>query len=362
MVQNERVKKTRAAMQQNGVDALLITTMADIRYYTEIDFHSGERFVGLLMTQDKLLLIINKLFPMLPTAGLTIQSYDDIEEPVKYVVDQLPDGITIGIDKFMASQFLLRIINMRSDLKLTLGSAIVDRVKMVKTKEEVSKMIKASQINDRVMDMVAAYLKAASADNVTELEVAAKIAQFNESVGIDELSFTPIVCFGKNAAEPHHENDETVLEDGMGIIVDMGGLSEGYCSDMTRTFFKGQPDEQFKKVYEIVKTANERAIATVKPGVKLSEVDAAARQYITEMGYGDYFTHRTGHGIGADVHEFPDVSAVSDVICEPGMTFSIEPGIYLTDKFGIRIEDLVCVTEEGCRVLNDFSKNLINFK
>jgi Xaa-Pro dipeptidase len=212
------------------------------------------------------------------------------------------------------------------------------------------------------MDMVAAYLNAASADNVTELEVAAKIAQFNESVGIDELSFTPIVCFGKNAAEPHHENDETVLEDGMGIIVDMGGLSEGYCSDMTRTFFKGQPDEAFKKVYEIVKTANERAIATVKPGVKLSEVDAAARQYITEMGYGDYFTHRTGHGIGADVHEFPDVSAVSDVICEPGMTFSIEPGIYLTDKFGIRIEDLVCVTEEGCQVLNDFSKNLINFK
>jgi Xaa-Pro dipeptidase len=208
--------------------------------------------------------------------------------------------------------------------------------------------------------MVADYLS--KAEGVTELEAAAKIEQFNKALGIETLSFTPIVCFGKNAAEPHHENDATILTEGMAIIIDMGGIADGYCSDMTRTFYKGEPSEHFKTVYDIVKTANERAISKVKPGVKLSEIDAAARSYITEMGYGPYFTHRTGHGIGADVHEFPDVSAVSEIICQPGMTFSIEPGIYLPDAFGIRIEDLVCVTETGCLILNKFSKNLINFR
>jgi Xaa-Pro dipeptidase len=130
---------------------------------------------------------------------------------------------------------------------------------------------------------------------------------------------------------------------------------------MTRSFFYGQVTPRYKEIYEIVKEANIRAIQKVAPGVKLSEIDAAARDYIRSCGYGDYFTHRTGHGIGSEVHEFPDVSSVSDVVCESGMCFSIEPGIYLPDEFGVRIEDLVCVTDEGCRVLNEFSKNLIDF-
>ena len=128
---------------------------------------------------------------------------------------------------------------------------------------------------------------------------------------------------------------------------------------MTRTVFLGNVNEEQKKVYNIVKTANERAIAAVKPGVRFCDVDAAARDYITEQGYGSYFVHRTGHNIGQEVHEAGDVSSANTDILKPGMTFSIEPGIYLTGNFGVRVEDLVLVTEDGCKVLNHFTKELI---
>jgi Xaa-Pro dipeptidase len=179
------------------------------------------------------------------------------------------------------------------------------------------------------------------------------VAWFNDVS--DGVSFDPIVAFGDHAADPHAVSGDRTLRHGEGIVVDIGCVLNGYCSDMTRTFFLGE--SAMKREYELVLNANRAAIAAVKPGVLLSEIDHAARHVITTGGYGEAFVHRTGHGIGSSVHEPYPVSASSTVHCVAGMIFSIEPGIYVEGHGGIRIEDLVVVTENGCEILNAYPKD-----
>ena len=166
------------------------------------------------------------------------------------------------------------------------------------------------------------------------------------------------MAFGANAADPHHAPDDTVVEPGDCVLFDVGCIKDGYCSDMTRTFYYKEASEQHKLVYHTVRQANEAAIAKIKPGIPLCELDKTARDLITEAGYGPYFTHRLGHFIGLGEHEFGDVSSVNTDKAVPGMIFSIEPGIYLTGDTGVRVEDLVLVTETGCEVLNAAPKDL----
>ena len=193
---------------------------------------------------------------------------------------------------------------------------------------------------------------------MTEREVAEFIdAQFRAH-GCEGPSFTTIVSFGANAADPHHEPDDTVLKEGDCVLFDMGCVKSRYCSDMTRTWFCGQPTEKQAAVHDLVRRANEAAEALIKPGVRLCELDAAARDLITEAGYGAYFNHRLGHFIGQTDHEKGDVSSANTAVARPGMIFSIEPGVYLPGEFGVRVEDLVLVTETGCEVLNRNDKRL----
>ena len=175
--------------------------------------------------------------------------------------------------------------------------------------------------------------------------------------GCEGPSFTTIVSFGANAADPHHEPDDTVLKPGDCVLFDMGCIKDRYCSDMTRTWFCGQPTEKQAAVHDLVRRANEAAEALIKPGVRLCDLDAAARSLITAAGYGEYFNHRLGHFIGQTDHEKGDVSSANTAVAKPGMIFSIEPGIYLPGEFGVRIEDLVLVTETGCEVLNHNDKH-----
>ena len=192
---------------------------------------------------------------------------------------------------------------------------------------------------------------------MTEREIADQMLGLYRKHGCEGFSFPPIVSFGANAGDPHHEPDDTVLKRGDVVLFDIGGRRRNYCSDMTRTFFWGEPDEETARIYDIVRRANEAAEALIKPGVRLCELDAAARDLITEAGYGAYFNHRLGHFIGQTDHEKGDVSSANTAVARPGMIFSIEPGVYLPGEFGVRVEDLVLVTETGCEVLNRNDKH-----
>jgi len=326
---------------------VLVSDPKMIQYLIGTHFEVGERFLALLLQDNQAVLFLNRLFPY-ENSDLTIVRYSDDEDPI-LIFSKHWSGQTLKVDHALASGFLLRLMKLRplADYHL---DVTMDEIRSIKDDVEISKMRQASRLNDQVMSQVPAFLK----EGVSELEVASALLQLFKTQ-TDGISFDPIVAFGDHASDPHAVPGERRLKSGESIVIDMGCKFEGYCSDMTRTFFLGH--NPMKTIYETVLKANLAAIRKVKPGVSLSEIDAAARQVITEAGYGPAFMHRTGHGIGTSVHEPYPVSSESTVLCQPGMIFSIEPGIYLPGIGGIRIEDLVLVTQNGVEVLNAYPKN-----
>ena len=221
--------------------------------------------------------------------------------------------------------------------------------------EEQEKMRIASRLNDQVMDRIIHALP----EDHTETELADLLLQYYLDAGCSGYSFEPITAFAGNAADPHHVTDGSRGKRGDCVVLDIGGRKDDYCSDMTRTVFLGEVSDRQREIYEIVKEANLRGIAAAKPGARMCDVDKAARDYIAEKGFGKYFTHRTGHSIGLEVHEAGDVSAINEAVIRPGQCFSVEPGIYIPEEgIGVRIEDLVLITADGCEVLNHYPKDL----
>jgi Xaa-Pro dipeptidase len=226
---------------------------------------------------------------------------------------------------------------------------------MVKDVDEIALMKSSSLLNDTAMEKVIDLIS----EMLPEKYLAKAIKNIFEREGAEGVSFEPIVGYGQNTSNPHHMPTNAQLKDGDVVLIDMGCIKNYYCSDMTRTVFFGKPIETLKNIYQIVLEANLKAIEKVKPGLKICEIDATARNYIESKGYGKYFTHRTGHGVGIEVHEKPYISSNSEGILKSGMIFSIEPGIYLPSVGGVRIEDLVLVTDNGCEVLNRYPKDFL---
>lgn len=327
---------------------ILISDEKMIAYLVGQRFYVQERFLGLLISPSDVILFLNELFPTKLT-GLKIVRFNDVDDPIKRLNDHIHSDL-LYVDKHLKSGFLLRLMKLNPLLKVELDD-LADRIRAIKDVEEIETMRIASQINDAVMSEV----EALCIPGVLEKEVAAQIEDLFISKAATSVSFPPIIAFGVNTADPHAIPNDTELKEGMPVIIDMGCLYQGYCSDMTRSFIIGE-NKKMEEIYQIVKKANLAAIHAVKPGVLLKDIDKAARDVIRDAGYGDAFIHRTGHGIGQDVHEPFDVSSSSEVVAQVGMIFSIEPGIYLPSLGGIRIEDLVVVTEDGCEVLNHYKK------
>lgn len=336
-------------LQSHIKHPILITDEKMIAYLINQRFHVSERFIALLIQKDSIKLFLNNLFPC-QLSTIQIIRFDDIDDPIKILNNHIKTEICF-VDKNMHAGFLLKLMKYNPFLKIEIDE-LCDRFRSKKDTSEIRKMKQASLINDQAMEIVKSLIH----EGITEIELASRIPEIFQSLGSSGISFSPIVAFGKNTADPHAVPNETKLEKGMPIIIDMGCVYEGYCSDMTRSFF--YHENTLKDIYTLVKKANLAAIQAVKPGIPLKDIDHAARSVIKDAGYGDYFIHRTGHGIGQDVHEPYDVSSSSEHITEIGMIFSIEPGIYVPNIGGIRIEDLVCVTEDGCEVLNHYSKDL----
>lgn len=348
-----RILRVTEQMRALKLPQILVTATASVYYLTGLWIEPHERMLALLVEDDGTLTLYgNAIFGIRSTHELQVISHGDGDNPVAGLASTLRPGV-IGVDKFWYSKFLIGLMALRPDVIPADGSAPVDLARMTKDEAECAALRHASAMNDQVVAAAIGALR----DDVRENELASRVNREFLSRGAD-CEGTQLVCFGANGADPHHSGDGTVLAPGDSVTFDLFTPIGRYWCDMTRTVFYKSVSDRQREVYELVRRANEAAEAAVRPGVRLSALDKIARDIITEGGYGKYFTHRLGHGIGLECHEPPDVSTVCDTPLSPGMVFSIEPGIYLPGEFGVRIEDLMLVTETGGEVLNHYSKEL----
>jgi len=352
-----RISRVLKSMKENEIFQMIISDPNAIFYLTGKWIIPGERLLALYLNTDgNHKMVINELFPQEEDLGVEILWYNDIQDGVELLPKHVDDNKVIGIDKTWPSKFLLRLQELLTNSKFVNGSSIVDYVRIIKDENEKKLLRESSRINDLVMEELIPWV----GKGLTEKELNTKVREIYKSHGIEDVSFDPITAYAKGAADPHHVTDDSKGKHGDCVILDIGGFYKNYASDMTRTVFIGEVSERQKEIYDIVVEANLKGIAAAKPGNRMCDVDLAARNYIEEKGYGKYFTHRTGHSIGLEDHEFGDVSSVNEDVIKPGQAFSVEPGIYLPEEgIGVRIEDLVITTEDGCEVLNKFKKDII---
>lgn len=350
-----RLARVRQNMAGRGLEQALVVDPLSIwwlcGYYTE----PYERFLALLVpAEGEPTLFANRLFPDASGCGARVVGFSDTDDPVPLVAAACAQGRPLGVDKDLAARWLVPLMESGAATGYVLASDVVDDARSVKDARERDLMRAASATNDAAMGWLAEQLR----PGVTELQIADGLLGEYRRLGAQGHSFAPIVSFGAHAADPHHEPDDTPLAPGDMVLFDVGCRQDRYCSDMTRTFFTAEPTDHQRAVYDTVLRANEAAEEIVRPGVTFAAIDRAARRVIEDAGWGEAFTHRLGHQIGLVDHEPGDVSSAHDEPVRPGQCFSIEPGIYLPGDLGVRIEDLVIVTEAGCEVLNRYPKSL----
>lgn len=354
-MKKERVERVIGALKEMGISQMLIVDPMSIYYLTGVYVAPFERFYGLYINEEgNHVFFLNHLFHVPEELGIKKVWYSDTDPVMEIVAEYLDHEMPLGVDKDLKARFLLPLMQRGAARGYVNTSIAIDKTRGIKDEEEQGKMREASHINDLAM----AEFKKLIHAGVTEKEVAEQMLDIYLKLGAEGFSFEPLVAFGANAADPHHGPDDTVLKEGDCVLFDVGCIKDGYCSDMTRTFYYKYVSEENRVVYDTVRQANEAAIRKIRPGVPLMELDLTARNMIAHAGYGEYFTHRLGHFIGLSEHEFGDVSSVNEQPAEEGMIFSIEPGIYLSGNTGVRVEDLVLVTKDGCEVLNHYSKAL----
>lgn len=347
-----RLNRVRNNMEEEGLEQILVTSTASVYYLTGQWVEPHERMIAVYVTMDECVVFGNEIFGLPAIEGAELILHTDSDSPVQALSRRVRPG-RIGIDKGWASRFLIPLMEFRPDLHPVLGSAPVDHARMIKDEAEQQALRRASAINDLVVEGAISALH----DGVKEQELASLVNQLFLEHGADGEG-VQLVCFGANAADPHHAAGPSMIQRGDCAVFDIFTPIGRYWCDMTRTVFFEEAGEEQRRVYDLVRRANQAAIERIRPGVLLCDIDQTARNIIAEGGYGPYFTHRLGHGIGLDCHEPADVSSASAIPAQPGMVFSVEPGIYLPGRFGVRIEDLVLVTEQGCEVLNHAGKDL----
>ena len=350
-----RLARVRENLARRTIDQMLVVDPLSIwwlcGYYTE----PYERFLALYVPAEGTpTLFANRLFPDASGCGARVVEFSDTDDPVPLVAQVTMPDRSLGVDKELAARWLVPLMEAGAASRFVLASDAVDDARSIKDARERELMRAASRTNDEAM----AWLVDQVRPGVTERQIADGLLGEYRRLGAQGHSFSPIVSFGDHAADPHHEPDDTPFVPGDMVLFDVGCKRDWYCSDMTRTFFSAEPTEHQRAVYDAVRRANEEAEKIVRPGVTFAEIDLTARRVIEDAGWGQAFTHRLGHQIGLVDHEPGDVSSTHDEPVQPGQCFSIEPGIYLPGDMGVRIEDLVIVTEDGCEVLNSYPKGI----
>lgn len=352
---NGRIENLLNKMRENHIPQMIISDAPAIFYLTGKWIDTGERLIALYLNiNDDHKIFINELFPVEEDLGMEKIWFSDTDDGVKIISEYVDKDKTMGIDKNWEAKFLLRLMELGGGKNFVNGSLLVDEVRMIKDEKEKDLMRESSRVNDIAIQKIIDMLP----EELTEKELASRLMDIYTELGASGFSFNPIIAYGPSAADPHCVPGDNKLKPGDSVVIDMGCIKDYYHSDMTRTIFYKEAPEESKKIFNIVLEANKKAIEMVKPGVRFCDIDAAAREHIEEAGYGEYFIHRTGHSIGIEGHEYGDVSSANTDELRPGMIFSIEPGIYIPGKIGVRVEDLVLVTEYGHENLNKHNKEL----
>jgi Xaa-Pro aminopeptidase len=347
-----RISYLREEISKSDIDTVLITDKENIRYYSGF---TGT-FAFLFINLEKSIIITDSRY--------TIRASEECPEYEVYQLksgDNWVDNISISLkSKIVGFEGNNITVNMLEQFKGRINKQVewkdfstpITLGRVIKSEGEIKLIKSAINISDSAFNSVEKQIKA----GITEKEISWEIEKTMRELGAESPSFDTIVASGVNGSKPHHSPTDKVIQEGEGIVIDMGAKYQGYCSDLTRTIFLGKPDSKFKEIYSIVLRSQMIAIETVKPNMTGEDIDLIAREIITNEGYGDNFGHSLGHGVGIEVHEGPGVGPNSKNIIKSGMIYTIEPGIYIEGWGGVRIEDMVLMTDGGNSLLSNANK------
>jgi Xaa-Pro aminopeptidase len=350
----EQQKAARETMDLHHLDGILFTSLENIRYLCGFTGSDG----AYLLTQKESLFLTDSRY--------WTQTDEEVRKSQIIHYKKKIDGITslllnlglkrIGFESISLSFSLYRSLleKLANESELVPLENEIKNLRAVKDSQELASIRKAIDLSSKAFQHILGMLK----EGVVEREIALEMEWFMKRNGAEAIGFDIIVASGKRSALPHGRASLKRIEKGDLILIDYGSRAQGYHSDETCTVVCGNPSSEQKKVYQVVKEAHDKAIEKVRPGISIHEVDVAARDYIRNCGYGDYFGHGTGHGIGLAVHEDPVVNSENKELVREGMVFTIEPGIYIPNWGGVRIEDMISVTSQGVEILTYLSKEL----
>jgi Xaa-Pro aminopeptidase len=358
-----RQRRLREVLSQHRLDALLISHLPNIRYLCGFTGSAGSLLVtkagtvfftdGRYTAQSRAevegaRVVIARKAPLIATAEwlATNRGRFTGRKPCKIAVEA--EHLTVATGGRLAKA-------LPRAFRLQATSLLVERGRMIKDSEEIARIRKAVLLGSSLFD----HMLRAIRPGTKEMDVAAELEYSARKAGAQEISFPTIIAGGKRSALPHGRASAAVIPSRGFVVCDYGVILAGYCSDMTRTVHVGRPPGEARRLYHVVREAQAAALAVVGPGIGIAKVDAAARKVLRKEGLAEYFTHSTGHGVGLEIHEAPRVAAGEKEVLRPGMVITIEPGAYIPGQWGVRIEDMVAVTERGCEVLTPTRKELI---
>ncbi|PEI49029.1 Xaa-Pro dipeptidase [Bacillus pseudomycoides] len=350
----EKITKLRNAFGEAGIDGILLTNEYSRRYMTNFTGTAGV----VLISNDRALFITD--FRYVEQAGKQAVGYEIVQHTGPILDEVAKQVKELGIQKLGFEQDTLTYSSYTAhkeavEAEFVPTSGLVEKLRLIKTDSEIKILKEAAQIADAAFEHILSFIR----PGVSEIEVSNELEFFMRKQGATSSSFDIIVASGLRSALPHGVASEKVIEKGDFVTLDFGAYYKGYCSDITRTIAVGEPSDKLKEIYNVVLEAQLRGVNGIKAGLTGREADTLTRDYITEKGYGEYFGHSTGHGVGLEIHEAPGLAFRSETVLEPGMAVTVEPGIYIPGVGGVRIEDDIIVTSEGNEVITKSPKELI---